>query len=375
MKKEIEIFSKFVFSDIEKIVKEFKIKNPEGGILFLITEKEKSKIKKLQQIFNKYKLSLIGAVFPQLIENDNFLENGALLIKFNKMPYYCIQNDLSEEEIEYDFQMRELSENIKKNIHSSKNYTLFLIFDAFVSKIASMLSELYVLLADIVNYAGANAGSETFKQIDCIFSINKIYKNALLAVLLEDNSECVLEHGYKAPEKKVVATATQKNEIISINWQSAFTAYSNILFENFNIKINSSNFYKYAVHFPFGIIKADGQIIVRIPVSLKKEKSIFCVGEIKENSLLTVLEAPKENSYKTIKSMSKQLKSKNEIMLFYCAGRKMHFNDSSKKELSEFRNLLKKNKIYGVLSLGEIGQIKNTRLPELHNGAILCINI
>jgi len=34
------------------------------------------------------------------------------------------------------------------------------------------------------------------------------------------------------------------------------------------------------LHFPFGIIRANHEVLVRIPVALEEDGSLFCVGEV-----------------------------------------------------------------------------------------------
>jgi coenzyme F420-reducing hydrogenase gamma subunit len=47
--------------------------------------------------------------------------------------------------------------------------TLFMLFDAMIPNIASILDGLYLSLADRVRYVGVNAGSETFQPMPCLF--------------------------------------------------------------------------------------------------------------------------------------------------------------------------------------------------------------
>ena len=60
--------------------------------------------------------------------------------------------------------------------------SLFLIFDAMVPNIASVVDGIYLALANRVEYAGVNAGSETFQPMPCLFDGERVVGNGLLGL-------------------------------------------------------------------------------------------------------------------------------------------------------------------------------------------------
>jgi len=75
-------------------------------------------------------------------------------------------------------------------------------------------------------------------------------------MLLSHHPGAVVEHGYVAPERMISATSTNGNRIIDIDWRPAFDVYREVAKMQFGVEINRDNFYRYAVHFPFGIVRA-----------------------------------------------------------------------------------------------------------------------
>ncbi|HEY5994693.1 MAG TPA: FIST C-terminal domain-containing protein, partial [Gallionellaceae bacterium] len=256
--------------------------------------------------------------------------------------------------------------------------TLFLVFDAMVQNVATLLDELYLRLANRVHYMGVNAGSESFQPIPCLFDATSIVQRGVLAMLLPSHPGAVVEHGYSAPAQMITATSTEGNRIHQIDWRPAFEVYQEMARAQYGVEIDRQNFYQYAVHFPFGIMRANGTILVRIPVALEQDGSLFCVGEVPPNALLTLLKAPAVDSEHTIETLARGLtalappSAGNELLLFYCAGRRLHLGiEASESELRLLAKRVQAAQIAGALSLGEIGGATQWDYPLFHNATLV----
>jgi hypothetical protein len=132
------------------------------------------------------------------------------------------------------------------------------------------------------------------------------------------------------------------------------------------------------VHFPFGIVRANHHVVVRIPVMLNEDGSLFCVGEVPANSVLTLLKSPAVNSQETLEVLTDGLAALNgnsadaELLLFYCAGRRMHLGlENATRELKEFAARTHAEQVAGALSLGEIGGSTLHGYPLFHNATLV----
>jgi hypothetical protein len=182
-----------------------------------------------------------------------------------------------------------------------------------------------------------------------------------------------MEHGFAAPEEMVAATSTEGNRIASIDWRPAFDVYRERVGAQYGVEITKENFYTYAVHFPFGIMRASGEVLVRIPVALEDDGSLFCVGEVPEHSVLTLLEAPKAEQREAVQALGRRMGSEGgEILTFYCAGRRMHLTDAAPAELAALSEATGATGLFGALSLGEIGPCREGGYPLFHNACLLC---
>jgi hypothetical protein len=132
------------------------------------------------------------------------------------------------------------------------------------------------------------------------------------------------------------------------------------------------------VHFPFGILRANHHVVVRIPVMLREDGGLFCVGEVPPNALLTLLERPAVDTGETLRVLVDGLTALNgdpagsELLLFYCAGRRLHLGaDLATNELGEFAERTGAGNIAGAVSLGEIGGSTLQGYPLFHNATLV----
>lgn len=374
-----KLVAHFASTDLEAIaaqLHEWGANQPDMGVMAFLPEKSQSDLTALQALFRKQGIPLIGAIFPAIIVDGQFHTEGILLFCFEHMPHYLLQGELDQEGEALVQTSEALAGKIAGLLDSDDDSTsLFLLFDAMLPHIGGILEAFYLELADQVHYMGINAGSETFQPMPCLFDNNRLIQNGLLAVLLPSHEGATLEHGYRVPQYMVAATSTEGNRIINIDWRPAFEVYAERVKAQYNVEITAENFYQYAVHFPFGIIRADSEILVRIPVALMDDGSLFCIGEIPPNAILTLLEAPQVSSVHTAEMLAAHYTAplgNERLLIFYCAGRRLHLGiESAQDELHSLVTQLGNAPLFGALSLGEIGSSKCGGYPLFHNAALV----
>jgi len=354
---------------------------PGLGICALLPEAEKDHLALLQSVCAQRNIPLVGGIFPALLRDGAFLTHGVWLLGFAEMPYYALYENIPGGGVAAEQAAEKIAVGVRAQIDHTPDLTLFLLFDAMLPNISTLLDCLYLNLANRVHYAGANAGSETFQPMPCLFDAQRQVQNGLLLMLLEPHKGAILEHGYHAPQHTVYATSTEGNCISSIDWRPAFEVYQELVHAQYGVRISKDNFYEHAVHFPFGILRANHHVVVRIPVMLSDEGGLFCVGEVPPNALLTLLERPEVDTGETLSVLVDGLTalrvdpSGSELLLFYCAGRRMHLGlDQASVELAEFARRTGTKQIAGAVSLGEIGGSTLHGYPLFHNATLVALN-
>lgn len=347
-----------------------------GGALVLLPEAEKERLPSILGALAAEGIAPVGAIFPALVKDDGFLREGVLLLPFDRLPETALIPSLPADAAAAAGRIADaLEPHIAGN---GTRLTLFMIFDAMVPTIGSILDALYLRLADRVAYAGVNAGSETFQPMPCLFDRRELVSGGVLCLLLPDGRGAALDHGYDAPKDIVTATATEGNRVIGIDWRPAFEVYREQVRGLYHVDLNRENFYEYATHFPFGILLANNDVVVRIPVVLEDDGSLFCVGEVPANSMLTLLHAPRIDAVRSVNRLAALLREgfdgvgERHLLTFYCAGRHLHFGADSRRELDCLREETRAPGLVGALSLGEIGSLSPWGYPLFHNATLVC---
>lgn len=351
---------------------------PAMGILALLPEAEREAVARLQRSCVQRRIPLAGGLFPALLVDNGFCQRGAWLLRLDEMPYVGVHSGLPRDPEKIPAAVDAIVDGLNPHLGTDRDSTLFLMFDAMLPNVATLLDELYLRLANRVRYMGVNAGSESFKPMACLFDGAQLGQDGVLAILLKSHKGAVLEHGYEAPAQTLTATSTEGNRILQIDWRPAFDVYQEMARAQYGVEINRQNFYDYAVHFPFGIVRANGVILVRIPVALEEDGSLFCVGEVPPNAVLTLLAAPAVNSTRTLETLTQGLSAiggpvaDRELLLFYCAGRRLHLGlDAAQGELRAFAQRTGAAQVAGALSLGEIGGSTPWSYPLFQNATLV----
>lgn len=361
---------------IERTLSEWGAAGSIQGIVALVPEAEKEYLPVLQAACRERGLALVGAIFPALVADRAFITQGAWLLGLARMPPHFLLASVNAGAGDGVARIvGEIQAGLATLAPGNAKPTLFMIFDSMVPNIASLLDGVYLELANRVEYAGVNAGSETFQPMPCLFDAERVVGDGVLGLLLPGEVAPVLEHGFDQPERAMTATSTEGNRIAMIDWRPAFDVYQEIIRSEYGIALTRENFYQYAVHFPFGILRANGDVVVRIPVALTDDGALYCVGEVPENTMLVLLKAPAAGASGCIEQLGRRLGlsgAGSELLTFYCAGRRMHLGAEAEHELAMLQAATGAGTIAGALSLGEIGSTTRFGYPMFHNATLVC---
>ncbi len=378
----LRMLSRYIHVDIdrrslEEVFSSWRSEMPNLGVMALLPEAEKANLPLLQSLCRELAVPLVGAIFPALIDGGAFCTHGVLLIGFKSMPPHFLLADINGDPGNAHVPICDAALAACRESRLESAPTLFLIFDAMVPNIGSILGAIYRVLNDRVRYAGVNAGSETFQPMPCLFDSERLVNGGVLGLILED-AEVAVEHGYPVAKTLMRAVSTTGNRILQINNRPAMEVYQEVIYSEFGITLTQENFYDYAVHFPFGVVLA-ADVVVRIPVGFGDDGSVICVGEVPPNSMLRLIRAPSLEASLCVCSIVERLDARHKannscsLLTFYCAGRRMHFGDAAADELLELQRGSRVSRLFGALSLGEIGMLEEIDMPEFHNAAIVCL--
>jgi hypothetical protein len=363
-------------NDIADTFREWRKQRPGLGILALVSENEDGAVSVLQQAANQAALPLAGAVVPGLLVEGRFNRRGVLLLALDvAMPQVIVPLRRGGERTD-DAAVAELAAFVENHADEDGADTLLLFLDAMTPDISSLLDRLYLAVGNRIHYAGSNVGSETFKPVPCLFDNTNFIQGAALALMLPRHPGATLAHHYCGAASPSVATSTSGNRITTIDGRPAFEVYRERVADSHGVVLSRENFYEYAAHFPLALHLAEGEPLVRIAVAVDDDGSLFCVGEVPESSLLTVVEAAPPGSLETAQEVAAMVREHDPaaVLAFYCAGRLLHHReDAAVMELCELRDALAPAPVFGALSLGEIANYRGRGYPRFHNATIVAM--
>ena len=348
--------------------------HPQGGVLALLPEAEAAGLPLLQALCAARDLPLVGAIFPALLGPSGFSSQGVCLLRFAVMPAYALLDGFGPDA---SAAAGRIAAFVNGAVDPAESPTLFLLGDAMVPNVTSILDALYLELADGVHYAGVNAGSETFAPMPCLFDGQRLTQGGALCLILGQHRPPSLEHGFDTPARSLTATSTEGNRILRIDWRPAFEVYQELVAQDHGIALTAENFYTYGVHYPFGILRAAGDLTVRIPVALAEDGALICVGEVPPNSVLVLLKADEVDTSRCVPDLARALTAARPVenlLAFYCAGRRMHMGASADREVAQLFAAVGPKTMAGALSLGEIGSRQAWGYPLFHNAALVALD-
>lgn len=363
------------FSAADLLLRQWCALTPEMGVLCLVPEAERERVGALQALARECGFGLFGAIFPAVIADGGFRDSGLVLLRFAICPPHFITTQLSSDAEVAGCAIADATQ-VALGRHGGDGDApcLFLIFDGMVPTIASILVAVRRELKGVVRYAGANAGSERFCPMSCVFDGEHFVGDAALGLLLPEEMRIAASHDYPVAEFEMRATSTTGNRIDQIDGKPALAVYQDVIRKSFGVDITPNNFYDYAVHYPFGLISLVS-VLVRIPVGFDADGTIQCIGEIPPGALLRVLHAPTEAACRSPAVIGDALRDggAGDLVTFYCAGRRLHFGAAATTELERLQQAVGAARQCGALSLGEIDTELRYGYPQFHNAALVCL--
>ncbi|WP_165873599.1 FIST signal transduction protein [Parasulfuritortus cantonensis] len=364
---------------LPELLQAWRAGHPDLGLLALLPEAEAAHIPALQAACRAAGIALVGAVFPALLGDAGFADRGIWLVRLDPMPPAFLVTDLDHDPGAAAAGVAAAVSALTAGRDADADPAmLFMLFDGMLPTVGSILNGVYNHLGSRVHYAGVNAGSETFQPMPCLFDSDRCVGNAVLGLLLPAATAYVVGHGYPVARSLMNATSAQGNRIDRIDGRPAFDVYRDVMRSEFGIELDHANFYDYAAHFPFGLVTAI-DVLVRIPVAFNDDGSLFCVGEVPPNAKLRLLRAPDLAESRCVESLAGRLRERagdpagRSMLVFYCAGRRMHFGADAGAEIARLRAFTGVDTVAGALSLGEIDSLEEFGFPRFHNAALVCL--
>lgn len=324
--------------------------------MVLIGEQRRPELTHLVDRLNDRGLCFFGGVFPGLIHGDRHYRQGAI-IKVLPMANRPLLIRLPESQTPdipgFDDSTRG-SEGTR--------FTAITLVDGLTSNISLFLSELFNHLGDSVHYFGGGAGSLSLTHEPCLFTAEGVFQDAAIVALIRLESNLGVRHGWKKLTGPIVATRTRRNVISELNWRNAYEVYSEAIVHDAGRRLDSQAFFDVAKEYPFGIYRESSEFVVRDPIAVNELGELTCVGEVPENTVLSILKGEKESLIQAAGQAAEDCRVAPGRVIHHslvadCISRVLYLEKDFEEELLTIKNRVRlegEAMPQGVLTLGEI---------------------
>jgi hypothetical protein len=307
------------------------------------------------------KVSFFGGLFPSLIDGASKRDAGALLFTLPKLTEPMLVRGLDTAR----FAVPDALPFVQW--HRGSKPTALLLVDGLSPNISHFLRAIYHQLGNRVSYWGGGAGSLTMQPRPCVFTREGVHQGAAIIALSSLPSRLGVRHGWRELKGPFVATRSDRNAIIQLNWRNAFDVYRGTVEADAGVTITPENFFRVASGYPFGIRKEGQEVLVRDPVAVGAGGSLICVGDVPENAALSILKGEARLLVSAAGQAAREALLDGEVqparpvrhcLLADCVSRSLFLGDNFSEELDEIVDGLGGGAAgchpVGMLTLGEI---------------------
>lgn len=346
-------------------------------LIILVGEETEVEVDGLIRGLNDSGIAFIGGVFPGVIWEGRLEKSGIVVMHVPvKNPIFIVR-DLHKK----GFNLPDFDHLKMPGTHKLSGITLV---DGLAANISAFLQQLYSQLGDSVNFVGGGAGWSSLERKACLLTPEGCLSDAAVICFTEWQSKIGVKHGWTRINGPVVATRTNRNMIIELNWEKAIDVYREIVEKDSGMQVEEANFFEVAKGYPFGIFKEGNEDVVRDPYTFKEDGSLVCVGEVPENSVLGILKGAPTDLIQaarqaTQESFSMEAAHPHTCLVFDCISRALYLGEGFETELGSISEAWHQangsTPVMGALTLGEIASHGVEGSLEFYNKTIVITSL
>ncbi|GAB2934137.1 FIST signal transduction protein [Rheinheimera gaetbuli] len=342
-----------------------------GSVLVLLPEGNNWQKSDLDGALQRFGKPIIGGIFPQIINQHQCQTTGAILVGLPAALQIQIL-PLGED------QETTISETLQQYFPGQyTNNTLLVFTDGLAQGCAVLIEQLFNHFGLDINFIGGGAGSLSLQQSPCVITNQGLQQGIAIVGLMADAGGVGVAHGWQPITEAYRVTESKGNTIISLNWQSAFDVYQEVIKQHGQLIITEENFFDVAKAYPFGITKVNAELVVRDPI-ITLDKQLICVGDVPQGSFVHILTgdlaslpaAAAEAKNRALASLPHQSPIKWQLFID-CISRVLFLEQHFERELTSVS--IDKVPMVGALTLGEIANNGQDYLEFYNKTAVVAL--
>lgn len=305
----------------------------------------------------------IGGIFPRIIYGEETFDTGALLMSVPSESQPHVITNLHQPDWDQDKLPSLLAEQPCESV--------LVFIDGLTPEIGNFLAVLYGRLGANVAYFGGGAGSLSLKQAPAILTPDGVLQDAAVVLPIKGKANLGVHHGWQRLAGPLVASRTEKNVIMELNWRNAFDVYRETVEPAICQNLGAENFFDHAKGFPFGMSRDGCEDIVRDPITVTEDGYLVCVGDVAQHSMLYILSGQPNDLITAAAKAGRACPTARpgQFMLIDCISRNLFLAEQFAEELMAVKRgnaLPEETMLEGALTLGEISSIGGGYLEFLN---------
>lgn len=338
-------------NDLDKIFNITENDDAIKSVLLFICDKTPFDADSLNHQLRKLEKPIIGGIFPGLIYGEECKYLGFIIIP---LPFKLETSVFHFDESESAF-----NNTLSQLNTSNQSRSVFIFYDAMDFEKSRLIDYLFNFFGISLSYFGAGCGQLNFEPSPCVISNEGLSQSCCVIGLTTEDFAMGMSRSWEPISDQMKASEVANNSLRSVNWESTTSVYKSIIEKHLEKSISDEELPHLLKSYPIGIVKIDGDIVVRDPYKLDNDEIVFfdsiysgehvCVLHGDKNSILHGAENAKISMIEKANKMG--LEAPEYILCVNCISRALYLKEDYKKEL-EILNVYRPT--FGILSIGEI---------------------
>lgn len=222
-------------------------------------------------------------------------------------------------------------------------------------------------------WAGGGVGDRGRRARSAQLALGQAHTGSVVVVALDVPALVAagISHGFRPYGPPTMVTRAEGSVAAELEYEPAFPVYQRTARARGD-EVTAESFSAFAVTHPLGIPRADGEHVIRDPMSLDAEGGLRCFAEVPDGSLIRVMEGDPAGLLAAAREAT--ARARKEVMgplagavVFDCISRSAMLGDAFEDELQIFAADLEESvPLVGCLTHGEIGTLGRGG-PQFHN--------
>lgn len=318
-------------------------------------------------------LPVVGGIFPQIVLGARRMEKGHIVVGLGETMQVETIAGLSDAFDDFEDRLEAL------DVDFSRTRTVMVFVDGLSTRINNLVEDLFSVFGLEANYIGGGAGSLSLEQRPCLFTNEGLLKDCAVLAFSNLATGIGVSHGWQELEGPFEVTESDRNKIVSLDWQPAFEVYREMVEAHAGNVFATKNFFQVANSYPFGISRLAAEKIVRDPISLGPNQEIVCIGEVPEQSFVHILQGDPASLVAAAREALRRGRESFEgrperraVFLVDCISRYLFLGEAFEEELKAL-SIDSEIPSFGVLSLGEIANNRKDYLEFYNKTAVVAV--